>query len=201
MSEKGYWIAHVTVTDPERYPDYVAANAEAFEKFDARFLARGGEAVQPEGALGDRHVILEFESFEVAKACYHSQEYAKALDIRKTCAKSDLVIVEGFTDEPGSESSERGYWIAHVQVTDPEIYQTYVESLKTPFEKFNARFLVRGGAFEQAEGNLNDRHIVVEFDSFDTALACYNSDEYAEPIRLRQASTDSDLIVVRGYSG
>lgn len=29
---KGYWIAHVRVTDPERYKDYVAANAKAFEK-------------------------------------------------------------------------------------------------------------------------------------------------------------------------
>ena len=27
--KKGYWIAHVTVTDPKKYPSYVAANAEA----------------------------------------------------------------------------------------------------------------------------------------------------------------------------
>ena len=27
MAKKGYWIAHVAITDPERYKDYVAANA------------------------------------------------------------------------------------------------------------------------------------------------------------------------------
>ena len=30
---KGYWIAHVTITNPERYKDYVAANAIAFAKY------------------------------------------------------------------------------------------------------------------------------------------------------------------------
>ncbi len=39
---KGYWIAHVDVTDAEGYKDYQAANAIAFRKFGARFLVRGG---------------------------------------------------------------------------------------------------------------------------------------------------------------
>ena len=29
MAKKGYWIAHVNITNPERYKDYVAANAVA----------------------------------------------------------------------------------------------------------------------------------------------------------------------------
>ena len=39
---KGYWIAHVDVTDPEGYKAYIAANAAAFAKFGGRFLVRGG---------------------------------------------------------------------------------------------------------------------------------------------------------------
>jgi len=35
---KGYWIAHVDVSDPEKYKDYAAANAIAFKKYGARFL-------------------------------------------------------------------------------------------------------------------------------------------------------------------
>ena len=65
---KGYWIAHVTVTDPERYKDYVAANAAAFEKYNARFLVRGGSYEQRAGAQKQqRHVVLEFDSYATAK--------------------------------------------------------------------------------------------------------------------------------------
>ena len=39
---KGYWIAHATITDPARYPDYLAANKKAFDKFGGKFIVRGG---------------------------------------------------------------------------------------------------------------------------------------------------------------
>ena len=73
MAKKGYWIAHVNITDPERYKDYVAANAIAFKKYNARFVVRAGEAIVPKGGLGGRrHVVIEFDSFATAKACYKS---------------------------------------------------------------------------------------------------------------------------------
>ncbi len=92
---KGYWVAHVTVTDPDNYPKYVAANAAAFEKYGARFLVRGGRFEAPEGAARERHVVIEFDSYEQALACYHSPEYAEAARLREAYADSDLVIVEG----------------------------------------------------------------------------------------------------------
>jgi uncharacterized protein (DUF1330 family) len=39
---KAYWIAHVTVTDPDQYKHYATATAEPFKKFGAVMLARGG---------------------------------------------------------------------------------------------------------------------------------------------------------------
>ena len=92
---KGYWVAHVTVTDPDNYPKYVAANATAFEKYGARFRVRGGRFEAPEGAARERHVVIEFDSYEQALACYHSPEYAEAARLREAYADSDLVIVEG----------------------------------------------------------------------------------------------------------
>lgn len=93
---KGYIIAHVTITDPERYPAYVAANAAAFEKYGATFKVRGGKYEPLEGETRDRHVVIEFESFEKALECYHSPEYAAALEIRQSCAESDVIVVEGY---------------------------------------------------------------------------------------------------------
>lgn len=92
---KGYWMVRVTVNDPERYKDYVAANKAALEKYGAKFIVRGGNYEVVKGNSRERHVILEFESFATARACFFSPEYQAALAIFKTCAESDVVIVEG----------------------------------------------------------------------------------------------------------
>ncbi len=95
MTKKGYWMAMVEVSDPEAYKRYIAANAVAFEKYGARFLIRGGRHEDPEGATGDRLVVIEFELYDTALACYHSPEYAEALKLRRAAATSRLAIVEG----------------------------------------------------------------------------------------------------------
>lgn len=92
---KGYWMVRVTVTDPERYKDYIAANKAPLEKYGAKFLVRGGAYEVVKGASRDRHVILEFPSLQAARDCFFSPEYQAALAIFKTCAESDVVIVEG----------------------------------------------------------------------------------------------------------
>ncbi|MGB3503292.1 MAG: DUF1330 domain-containing protein [Mesorhizobium sp.] len=92
---KGYWIARVDVRDPERYKDYVSTAKPAFERFGAKFLARGGAHSEMEGTARARNVVIEFESADVARACYNSPEYQAAAAIRQTCADAELVIVEG----------------------------------------------------------------------------------------------------------
>ncbi len=92
---KGYWMASVRIHDPQRYPDYIAANKAAFDKYGAKFVVRGGKFELAKGKSGDRYVVIEFDSFETAKACFHSPEYQAALRIFETCADSNLVIVEG----------------------------------------------------------------------------------------------------------
>ncbi len=93
---KGYWIAHVEVRDPERYKDYVATAKPAFERFGARFLARGGAYVVMEGNGRARNVVIEFPSVQAAKDCYASAEYQAAKKIRQEVADADMLIVEGY---------------------------------------------------------------------------------------------------------
>lgn len=90
-----YWIAHVTVTDPEAYRGYQALAPAAFARFGARFLARGGAAEVLEGPPAERHVVIEFPDLAAARACYHSKEYAAARTARATAATVTVVIVEG----------------------------------------------------------------------------------------------------------
>ncbi len=95
---KGYWIAHVTVRDPEKYKAYQALNAIAFAKYKPRFLVRGGGdgAEIRGGTMRPRHVVLEFESLAVARACYDSPEYKAAIVVRNQAADVDIAIVEGY---------------------------------------------------------------------------------------------------------
>lgn len=95
MDKKGYWIALVDVRDPEVYKQYIEANAKAFAKYGAKFLVRAGRHADPEGPTGNRHVMVEFESYDRAVACYESPEYQDALKFRLAASTGHFVIVEG----------------------------------------------------------------------------------------------------------
>lgn len=92
---KAYWIARVTVTDPDRYKGYAELAPLAFKKYGARILARGGRHEQLEGEGRPRNVVIEFPSLEEAVACYRSPEYQAAKAKRKDAGIAELVVVEG----------------------------------------------------------------------------------------------------------
>lgn len=96
---KGYWVAHVRVDDPEAYEKYRQANALAFDKYGARFLVRGGPQETREGSVKPRTVVLEFESYATAVACYDSPEYQAAKALRDPVSDGDMVIVEGYNPD------------------------------------------------------------------------------------------------------
>ncbi|ANT49349.1 DUF1330 domain-containing protein [Mesorhizobium amorphae] len=95
MSKKGYWMAMIDVRDPEVYKQYIEANAKAFVKYGAKFPVRAGRYVSPEGPTGNRHVLVEFDSYEAAIACYESPEYKEASKYRLAASTGHFVIVEG----------------------------------------------------------------------------------------------------------
>ena len=95
----------------------------------------------------------------------------------------------------------KGYWIVRVDVSDPEAYKAYVAANAAAFRNYGARFLVRGGAYETVEGASRARNVVIEFEDYATALACYHSPEYAAARALRVAASTADIIVIEGYDG
>ncbi|WP_374632520.1 DUF1330 domain-containing protein [Paracoccus sp. (in: a-proteobacteria)] len=92
---KAYWIARVTVTDPDAYAGYQALAPQAFAKYGAKFLARGGRALTCEGPEWQRHVVIEFESLDAARDCYDSPEYRAARQKRAGACHAEIFIVEG----------------------------------------------------------------------------------------------------------
>jgi uncharacterized protein (DUF1330 family) len=92
----------------------------------------------------------------------------------------------------------KAFWIVRVSVRDQERYPDYLAAARPAFEKFGARFVVRGGAFETMEGNARDRNVVVEFADRETAMACYRSHEYQAAKAVRQKYADADFIIING---
>ena len=94
---KAYWIAHVDVTDAEQYQQYTQRAPAAFAAFGGRFLARGGRSEALEGRpTPQRSVVIEFDSYEQAEACYRSPLYQEACRHRQGVARAEVIIVEGF---------------------------------------------------------------------------------------------------------
>lgn len=90
-----YWIAHVTINDPEKYAGYQALAPAAFGKYGAVFLARGGVFDTLEGPDFARHVVIAFASMADARACYASDEYQNAKAHRDGACIAHVTLLDG----------------------------------------------------------------------------------------------------------
>ena len=95
----------------------------------------------------------------------------------------------------------KGYWIGRVDVHDGEGYKNYVAANAGPLAEYGGRFLVRAGDFQGMEGTHRQRNVVIEFDSYQQALDCYNSPAYQKAIGIRTPVSEGDLLVIEGYDG
>jgi uncharacterized protein (DUF1330 family) len=92
----------------------------------------------------------------------------------------------------------KAYWVAHVDVTDPEAYKPYIAGAAPAFQQYGAKFLARGGQFFAAEGQARPRNVVIEFPSYQAAIDCYNSAVYQAARAHRLAASEADLVIVEG---
>ena len=95
----------------------------------------------------------------------------------------------------------KAYWVAHVDVQDPDIYAKYREANAAPFAKFGARFLIRGAPQQQVEGQTRSRTVVIEFPRLQAATDCYNSAEYRAAKAIRDPISTADTVIIEGYEG
>lgn len=196
---KGYIIAHITVTDPDGYPEYVAKDTPILKRLGAEFLIRGGQGETVEGATGERHVMMGFPSYDAALAAYNDPEYQNVAEIRRRCAESHIVVVEGNEDAMPQGDGPYGYLIGHVTVHDLENYKPYVAGNTPVMRSHGARYIVRGGRSEVVEGTLGERHVVVAYPSYADARAAYFDPAYQALIPIRQAHSDGTMILVEGF--
>ena len=95
----------------------------------------------------------------------------------------------------------KGYWIGRVTVEDEAGYRDYIAAGAPVYERYGARFVVRGGRCRGVEGETRTRNVVVEFPDYDTAVAAYESEEYRAAKAIRQRHAEADLVIVEGVDG
>jgi uncharacterized protein (DUF1330 family) len=91
----GYVVAEVDVTDPATFKQYADKTPGTLAPFNGHYVIRGGKNLSVEGDAPKRFVVIQFESFEKAKAWEDSPAYEAIKPIRHSSAKSRVFIVEG----------------------------------------------------------------------------------------------------------
>ncbi|MAZ99215.1 MAG: hypothetical protein CMM39_07240 [Rhodospirillaceae bacterium] len=93
----GYVVAHVDVTDQNAFEKYSSQVPLVTEAFGGQYLARGGQQESLEGVepLGNRTVIIRFDSYKKALKWYHSNEYTELVKLRQAGSNGTLMVVEG----------------------------------------------------------------------------------------------------------
>jgi uncharacterized protein (DUF1330 family) len=93
------------------------------------------------------------------------------------------------------------YWIARSKINDPVEYKKYTDLAGDIVRARGGKVLVRGGRFQIMEGPEKfHRFIVVEFPTFEQAVACFNSPEYqaASEFRRRNGAGEVENVIVEG---
>ena len=90
------------------------------------------------------------------------------------------------------------YLVLNGEVTDPEGYEEYKAGAQAVIAEHGGRYLARGGAVTPVEGDWLPRVVVVEFPSYDAALAFYHSPEYQRLVEIRKRYSTSSVVIVEG---
>jgi len=93
----------------------------------------------------------------------------------------------------------KGYWITFYRsVSNPAALTAYAALAAPAITAGGGRFLVRGTPAKVYEAGLNQRCVVIEFDSLETAIVTYESPEYQAAKKLLEGSVERDVRMAEG---
>ena len=92
------------------------------------------------------------------------------------------------------------YWVARSRINDPVEYKKYTDRVPAIIARYGGKVLARGGRYEILEGPQKfQRFVVIEFPSFEQAVACQRSPEYQEASAFRKnGAGEVELVIVEG---
>jgi uncharacterized protein (DUF1330 family) len=80
------------------------------------------------------------------------------------------------------------YWVARSRIDDPVEYKKYTDLVPGIIARHGGKVLARGGRYRVMEGpETFRRFVVIEFPTFEQAVACFESQEYQDAAAFRRA--------------
>ena len=93
----------------------------------------------------------------------------------------------------------KAYWIsAYRAIHDPDALAAYAKLAGPAISAAGGRFLARGMPVKVLENGVDQRTVIVEFDSVEKAVAAYDSAGYKEALRALGSGVDRDLRIIEG---
>jgi uncharacterized protein (DUF1330 family) len=93
----------------------------------------------------------------------------------------------------------KAYWIsAYRSVRDPEALAAYAKLAGPALQAAGGRFLARGLPARAYEGGLEQRVVLIEFESVAHAIAAHDSPAYQQALRVLGNAVERDLRIVEG---
>lgn len=94
----------------------------------------------------------------------------------------------------------KAYWVVtYRSVKNPEAWKAYAKLAMPAITAAGGRFLVRGMPVKTYEAGLNERVVLVEFDSVENATAAHDTPAYKEALKaLGSGNVERDMRVVVG---
>lgn len=89
------------------------------------------------------------------------------------------------------------YWVAQYRsIKDPEALAAYAKLAGPAMAAAGGRFLVRGMPAKTYEAGLNQRVVVLEFDSIEKAIAAHDSEGYQAALKALGNGAERDIRIV-----
>jgi len=96
---------------------------------------------------------------------------------------------------------KKGYWISlYFKIDNQENLKRYAETVTPIIKSFGGKPLIRGGNYQNFEGDNFIRTVVWEFPSYEKAIECHNSKEYLAGWAIAKDTTVRHMQVIEGFS-
>jgi uncharacterized protein (DUF1330 family) len=93
----------------------------------------------------------------------------------------------------------KGYWIAtYRSIKNPDALGAYAKLAGPAIQAGGGRFLVRGTPAKTYEAGLDQRVVVIEFDSVQQAMAAHDSAGYQAALKALGGGAERDIRIVEG---
>jgi len=95
----------------------------------------------------------------------------------------------------------KAYWIsAYRSIRNPEALAAYAKLAGPALQAAGGRFLARGVPSRVYESGVEQRTVLIEFDSLAQAVAAHDSPAYQQALAALGSGADRDMRIIEGLS-